>query len=157
MHFCQVVKLMLVKNISYKDAKKILGHPEIYDVITNDNAPPIEDYEPPKDCQYIGGFVKDDLIAVMVYHQFRESIKCHVQVLPTHRADHAMEFGKLALSLKDGLTIYADIPRIYPNVLKFAELFGFKIIDIIADSGIKNGESFDSYLLRLDNWDSSEI
>ena len=148
---------MLVKNIIYKQAKLVLGHPEIYDVITNDDAPPIEDYEPSKDCEYIGGFVKGELIAVMVYHKFRESIKCHVQVLPTHRADHAMEFGRLALSLKDDLTIYAEIPQIYPNVLKFAKLFGFKIIDVIANAGIKNGESFDSYLLRLDNWDSSEI
>lgn len=151
MHSYQVVKLMLVKNITFNEAKHVLCHPEIYNAITNDGAPPIEGFSPPKGCEYIGGFVRDDLIAVMVYHEFRESIKCHVQVIPTHRADHAIEFGKLALNLKDDLAIYAEIPRIYPNVLKFAKLFGFEMIESIANAGIKNGKSFDSYLLRLEN------
>jgi len=145
---------MEVREISNEQAKAVLCHPEIYEVISDDSSPPLEEFDPPSDCEYIGGFVKDDLIAVMVYHKFRESIKCHVQVLPTHRTDHAMKFGELALSLKNGLTVYADIPEIYPNVLKFAELFGFEIIDNIANVGVKNGKSFNSYLLRLNKWDS---
>lgn len=140
---------MIIKEITPQEAKAILCHPEIYDTISDDNAPPADKFNPPSDCQYIGGFVKGELIAIMVYHEYKESIKCHVQVLPTHRADHAREFGTKALGLKEGLTIYADIPTIYPNVLKFAQSFGFKIIDNIEKTGIKNGIPFDSKLLVL--------
>jgi len=154
MCFYQVVKSVIVKHITNIQAKDVLCDPEIFSVISDDNAPSIKEFEPPQDCEYLGGFVGDELIGVMVYHTFRESIKCHVQVLPAHRADHAIEFGNKALNFKKGLTIYADIPEIYPNVLKFAESFGFEIIDNIANTGIKDGKPFNSHLLRLEKWDS---
>lgn len=153
MFFFLGVNSVIVREINNIQAKSVLCHPQIYDVISDDNTPTIKELNLPKNCEYIGGFVKGELIAVMVYHKFRESIKCHVQVLPAHRADHAMKFGELSLSLKTGLTVYADIPEIYPNVLKFAKSFGFKIIDKIANTGTKNGKPFNSYLLRLDKWD----
>ena len=141
---------MIIKQIAPPEAKLVLCHPEIYETISDDNSPPASEFNPPDNCEYIGGFVDGDLIGVMIYHTYKESIKCHVQVLPTHRADHAREFGTKALGLKRGLTIYADIPEIYPNVLKFAQSFGFKIIDTLIKSGVKNGKSFNSKLLILE-------
>lgn len=144
---------MIVRHASPNEAKAVLCHPEIYDLISGDDSPSAEEFEPPGDCEYIGGFVNGELMAVMVYHEFRDGVKLHIQVLPGYRESYAIEFGESGLSMgidKD-VPIYADIPDMYSNVLRYAKSFGFEVIETINDAFKKNGILRTSYLLRLNN------
>jgi len=142
---------MIVKEITPRQAKDILCRPEIYDTISDDDSPPANEFTPPDDCQYIGGFAGGELVAVMIYHKFRDGEKLHIQVLEEHRMNHAMEFGKLGLDVgkAKGRPIYADIPDAYPNVLKFAQSFGFDVIERISNAVKKNGIMSDTSILKL--------
>ena len=142
---------MIIKEISGAQAEEVLCHPEIYAVISDDGSPDIDNVSLDGDSQYIGGFVEGELIAVMIYHKFRDGLQCHIQVLPSKRKDNALSFAEKGLKLKEGVTIYADIPELYPNVLRFAESLKFKIIEIIENAGVKNGKNYNSKLLRLEN------
>ena len=129
----------------------MLFHPEIFDTISDDNSPGAEDFELPDDCQYIGGFCEGEIFAVMIYDTFRDGVKLHIQVLPEYREQFAQEFGRLGLDIGKAkrVPIYADIPSNYPNVLKFAQSFGFKVIETMENSSVKNGKSYNCNLLIL--------
>lgn len=142
---------MIVKEITPEEAKAILCRPDIYDTISDDDSPPASEFTPPDDCQYIGGFAVGELIAVMIYHKFRDGEKLHIQILPEHRMNHAMEFGRLGLDIgkAKGRPIYADIPDAYPNVLRYAQSFGFDIIERINSGMKKNGIIVPTNILKL--------
>jgi hypothetical protein len=143
---------MIVKETTDKEEiKAVLCHPEIYDCIAGDGCPPREEFEPPIDSEhkYIGGFVKGEIIALMVYHAFNNGSECHVQVIPTHREQFAFDFGKKSLGFRDASKpLYATIPTKYPNVLSFASLFGFEAVKTIKDDYTKNGKKYDNILLE---------
>ncbi len=134
----------------YKFLKSVLCHPEIYDTISSDECPSIEDFEPPitDDYSYIVGYVKGEAIGVMIYHSYRDGNECHVQVLPHHRKEHAIEFGEQALNFRGTLPLYAEIPDLYKNVLAFALLNDFKVIEVKENNYIKNGKTYNVNVLR---------
>ena len=134
-----------------EDIKDILCHPEIYDTISGDDCPKLEDFEPPmsKDYMYIVGYVKGEPIGVMIYHKYRDGNIAHVQVLPQHRKEHAKQFGEQVLNFRGHSPLYAEIPDLYQNVLEFAKLNGFKIIDEKKYDYIKNGKSYNTKVLLL--------
>jgi len=140
----------MIKLITPKEACKVLCHPEIYDVISDDNSIPADEFEPSEDCEYIGGFIEDKLFAVMIYHEFRDGVKLHIQVLPEYREHLSIEFGRdgLEYGLSKNIPIYCDIPKIYPNVKRYAESFGFEVIEAISQCTEKNGIIGDSELLK---------
>lgn len=79
---------MIVKETTnLDDIKAVLCNPAIYDTIIDDNCPLVEDFEPPIDDDhlYVGGYVKGEIIALMVYHKYLDGNECHVQVLPEYR------------------------------------------------------------------------
>ena len=143
---------MIVKETTdIDDIKAILCNPAIYDTITEDNSPLAEDFTPVfEDHLYIGGYVKGEIIALMVYHKHLDGNKCHVQVLPEFRKEYALKFGEQSLLFRGTLPLYAVIPDLYKNVLEFALHFGFKVIDKKLNSYVKNSKSYNDNILRFE-------
>ncbi len=134
--------------------KSILCHPEIYKTIIDDNCPPAEEFTPPmEDHNYIVGIYGNEAVGIMVYHWIDDKYYCHIQVLPEFRKDHALSFARMALDigLAKNLPIYAEIPCIYGNVVRFAESFGFKCIGIKEDAHLQDGKLSDIKVLRNDH------
>lgn len=142
---------MIIKETAdLDDVKAILCNPAIYDTISDDNDPAIESFEPPitDEYLYVGGYVKGEIVALMVYHKYLDGNKCHVQVLPEFRKSHAKEFGEQSLLFRGTRPLYAEIPDLYQNVLAFAKLNGFNVIDNKDDGYIKNGVKYPINILR---------
>ena len=142
---------MIVKATeSVEDIKAVLCDPAIYDKISDDNSINSEYFTPPinNDHLYVGGFVKGECVAIMVYHTYKDGLTCHVQVLPEFRKEYAQEFGEQSLLFRGTLPLYAEIPKLYGNVLNFAKLNGFKVIDTVKDDYLKNGVRYDIDVLR---------
>lgn len=135
------------------EIRAVICHPEIYPLISDDECPPADDFEIPLDgFTYIAGFNGGELVSMMVYHQFRDGIKLHMHVLPGHR-NLSREFGSLCLPelTKHNLPVYAEIPEIYENVIKYSIEFGFEIIDTEPKAYLKGGQRHDVFILRLRN------
>lgn len=111
---------------SIRDAEKIIFDPEIYERIR------VEGFElkelPTENCIYIGGYLKGEIIALMVYYVREKYTTCHVHVLKAHRARLSVKFGRESLLLRPCDVLYTNIPPKYTKVIKFAEFFGFKYI-----------------------------
>lgn len=143
--------MIVKKTTDIDDIKSILCNPAIYDTITEDNSPLAEDFTPVfEDHLYIGGYVKGEIIALMVYHKHLDGNKCHVQVLPEFRKEYALKFGEQSLLFRGNSPLYAVIPDLYKNVLEFAKHFGFKVIDKKINSYVKNGKSHNDNILRFE-------
>lgn len=142
---------MIVKEIdNVEDIKAILCQGAIYECITDDECPHVDNFEPPTDQEYlyVGGYVDGEIIAVMVYHAYMDGNECHIQVLPEHRRMHAREFAEQALLFKGTLPLYAEIPDLYKNVLNFALDNNFEIIDTKENDYVKNGKTYNLNILR---------
>ncbi len=143
---------MILKEIkSVEDIKAVLCNPAVYDTITDDNSPLIDEFDPPinGDYLYVGGYVKGKIVALMVYHKYLDGNKCHVQVLPESREKYAKEFGEQSLKFRGTQPLYAEIPDLYKNVLAFALMNDFKVIDVKKDDYTKNGKTYNVNVLRL--------
>ncbi len=132
------------------DIRAVLCNPAIYDCISSDSSPSVEEFIPPisDDYLYVGGYVEGKIIALMVYHTFRDGTKIHIQVIPEYRDAYGIEFGRKALLFKQKATLYAVIPDTYKNVLNYAESFGFKVIERSKSDETKNGKSFIDNVLK---------
>ncbi len=142
--------MIIKESFNIDDIKEVLCHPEIYETISGDDCPKLEEFEPPMidDYTYIVGYVKGEPIGVMIYHKYRDGNECHVQVLPQHRKEHAIKFGEQALEFRGTLSLYAEIPDLYKNVLAFALLNNFKVIEVKENDYIKNGKLYNVNVLR---------
>ena len=148
--------MILKKTTNIDDVKAILCNEAIYDTISGDDAPLAKDFEPPINDEYlyIGGYVNGKIIALMVYHKYLDGNECHVQVLPEYRKEYAVKFGEQSLTFKGTQPLYAEIPDLYKNVLVFALLNNFEVIDVKENDYIKNGETYNVNVLRYNQWDS---
>ena len=144
-------KLIVKPTLNKSDIEKVLLHPDIYDTITDDHCPSASDFVLPltNDYLYIGGYVKGDIIAVMVYHTYKDGDKLHIQVLPEYRKRYAQQFAEQALTFKRTLHLYAEIPSLYKNVLDFAKSFGFEVSEIKVCDYVKNNHKYDTYIMRF--------
>ena len=123
----------------------VLKNPVVYDAITDDNSPCSEHFLAPitDDYRYVLGSVNGDIIGLMIYHEYKDGDKCHVQVLPEHRKKHAIEFGAKALGFRDkSKPLYAEIPDYHKNVLSFALMNGFEVLAKEDRGYIKNNISY---------------
>jgi hypothetical protein len=143
--------LIVKETTSIDDIKAILCNPVIYDTITDDNSPLAKNFEPPvnDDYLYIGGYVNGQIIALMVYHKYLDGNKCHLQVLPEHRKEYAINFGEQSLLFKGTLPLYAEIPDLYKNVLAFALSNSFKVKSVKENDYIKNGKTYNVNVLEF--------
>lgn len=128
---------------------KVLKDSEIFSRIAEDGID-IEEYEAPDDAIYI---MNANDTGLMIYHWQNEvTLECHVHVLKEFRYD-AVEFGKASLDWAwkntNAVKIVAQIPEIYPDVLKFALKNKFEIEGINESSYVKNGELYDQVYVGL--------
>ena len=136
--------MIIKESFNAEDIKEVLCHPDIYDTISSDDCPKVEDFKLPMtdEYSYIVGYVKGAPIGVMIYHKYRDGNTCHVQVLPEYRKEYAAKFGEQSLEFRGTLPLYAEIPDLYKNVLDFALSNGFSVINKIDDGYIKNGVKY---------------
>ena len=146
---------MIVKQTTDMNViKHVLCNEAIYDTISDDTSPEAGDFEPPTgdDYRYYAGYVNSVIIGLMIYHPYLNGEECHVQVLPQHRKEYAKQFGEQSLLLMDRTRpLYAEIPEFYKNVLDFAKLNGFKVIDTQLSNFLKHGKTYNTKVLL---WDS---
>lgn len=144
--------MIIKETTNLDDIKAVLYHPDIYDTISADDSPPIGEIEPPVNDKflYVGGYVDGEIIALMIYNDYLDgkARKCHVQVLPEFRKEYAKKFGEQSLLFRGTLPLYAKISDLYENVLAFALMNDFKVIDIEKDAHIKNGKTYNVNVLR---------
>jgi hypothetical protein len=144
---------MIVKETTNQEQiRTILCNLLIYDTIASDDCPGVNDFDIPFDGhRYVGGFVNGEIIALMVYHTYKDGNKCHVQVLPEHRKEYAQKFGEQSLMFRGTQPLYAEIASLYQNVLDFALTFGFEVLDKNIADYKKNGQLYDTYILRFND------
>lgn len=125
-------------------------HPDIYPLISGYFLFDEESFNPPmgQGFKYVGGYVDGCIIALMVYHPFRDGSKCHVQVIPTYRAQYAIDFARRALKLRLPGRLYATIPHCFMSVLNFSKRFGFVVIDTLKHQHYRDGVLYDISLLE---------
>ncbi len=142
--------MIIKETTNIDDIKAVLCNPAIYDCITTDGCPPADGFEPPIDDSYlyVGGYVGGEIVAIMVYHDFRDGTELHIQVLPEHRIKYALEFGERALLFRGNKPLYAVISDLYTNVLEYAKSFGFEVIESNESDETKNGKSFIDNVLK---------
>jgi hypothetical protein len=142
--------LIVKETVNEEEISCILRNPDIYETIAEDGCLAIDKFTIPFDeHQYIGGYVNGEIIALMVYHTYRDGNACHVHVLPKYRKDYALKFGEQSLLFCGTQPLYAEIPDLYKNVLDFAINFDFKIIETVVDGCIKNGVSYNINIMRM--------
>lgn len=111
------------------DAEKIIFDPEIYNRIKIDG---VEVKElPTKNAIYVGGYLDGEIVSLMMYYIRNKYTTCHVHVLKSHRARLAVKFGRESLLMRPCNALYTNIPSNFPDVIKFAEHFGFKYIGLV--------------------------
>lgn len=147
------VNLLVNETKNIDTIHAVLKHPEIFDSISCDDTPCAKHFLAPinKDYRYIVGIEDGEIIGLMVYHKYRDGEECHIQVLPEHRIKYAKDFAEQALEFQSTQNLYAEIPDNYQNVLKFAESFGFTVINKEDQGYKKNGESHLINILRYDH------
>lgn len=143
--------MILKQTTNADEIKRILCDSVIYDTISDDNSPLIDAFEPPitDDYLYVGGYIKGEIIALMVYHKYLDGNKCHVQVLPEYRKEYAIKFGEQSLMFRGTQRLYAEIPDLYKNVLSFALLNNFKVISVKESDYVKNGKTYNVNVLEF--------
>ena len=133
---------MIIKRTYDTDVvRDILTNPEIWKAISRPDQN-IDTFSPPiEDCIYL---IDNEAVGLFIVHPVGDDWKCHVQVLPEHREDSAIEFGQKVIQwVWDNTEIgrlIASIPEIYPNVKRFSEIQGF------TEYGKKNSE----WLISID-------
>lgn len=142
--------MILKRTVETEKIKAVLCHPEIFDRIQEDGASSIDDFDPPDTAMYI---TDENNIGMMVYHWVNGiTLECHVHVLPDYRSK-AFEFGQLSIKWAWDNTkatkIVAQIPDLYPDVLKFAIKNGFVIEGLNSGSYMKRGKIYSQFYLGI--------
>jgi hypothetical protein len=133
--------------------KHIFCDPEIYERISDDSSPALEDFEPatPNDGIY---YLTDENNIGLVFFHWKNGITLegHIQILKEHR-DQSMEFGKNALEWvwanTEALKIVVSIPELYRDVLKFVGKHDFVVEGISEKSYMKNSTLYSLIQLGL--------
>ena len=113
--------------------KEVLCHPEIYPVISDDNSPKPDEFEPPMDkTYYFAGYKDKTLIGMSCFHWFMDGLKFHPNVLPKYRSKYADEFVSKSLAMFDE-SIYVEVPK---RLVRFSKKHGFQIIGNTQDNKI---------------------
>ncbi len=135
---------------SKDDAVRVLMTPSIFETIAEDG---MASWEAPAGPIYLCGYAPELVGCFVLHKQSAATVECHVQVLPEHRKQWAETFGRAVIDWAWGNTgaqkLVAQIPTIYPNVLRFAERMGFLVEGINAASYLKHGRLVDQWYVGL--------
>lgn len=116
--------------------KQIMTEPQIWQEICGNYGDKLEEFEPPMNGYfYLVGYDKLDVIGLFIIHASELGSKCHIQVIPERRKQHAVEFGEKVIQWTwdntDINKLTALIPSNLTNVISFAKLQGFKVAGLI--------------------------
>ena len=111
-----------------------------------------ETFEPVPSWQYILGSVDGEPVGLGIIHEINGGHnKCHVQVLPGHRKEYGMKFGLEGMQfIWDNNTfdyMVASISSRFPNVRKYAEAMGFKVVKTDEKCYKLDNVTYDTWLL----------
>jgi RimJ/RimL family protein N-acetyltransferase len=143
----------VIKIPSDEDILKVFRNPVVYDAVSSDSAPDIEDWQIDRSGNYVGYYVGDEIAGIWVYHDEGDGCHIHIQILPEYRKEYAKEAGKLFLDYTwectDKDVLIAEIPELYLNVVKFTRSFGFRFSGIKESAYRKSGTDWDVFQLQL--------
>ena len=123
---------MIIKETKdIEEIEKILFDPEIYERIKVSKEKP---GLPMENMRYIGGYLKGEIFGVLVYYKRKNYTTCHIQVLKAHRAASAVKFGRMALKLSKTKVLFTNVPRRFPDVIRFVKYFKFKQVGTSGNS-----------------------
>lgn len=112
-----------------------------------------DEYQPDESWLYVIGLVDGEAVGLVMIHDTDGHKQCHVQVIPKHRKEHSKEFGVKGMQwIWDNTKIdrlVASIASIFPNVRKYAEMQGFKVIRTLEKAYEKNGILSDVWILEV--------
>lgn len=135
-----------------EEINKIVLDDWIYDRCSDDNCPDkekIRDKNLYKDWFCVGCYQEENIIGLIGIHNSEHGPKIHIHMLKAYR-EHALKFA--TQTVKGLISIYgefwAEIPKLYPDVLKFSEKVGFKEVRLIKNNYLKNGQLHDVHLMR---------
>jgi RimJ/RimL family protein N-acetyltransferase len=140
---------------SDEDIIAVIKHPEIWGRVSSDKTVSVENWAIDRTGLYLGGYVDGEVIAIMVFHEVEDEVsQCHIHVLPEKRKDYAREFAIGAFewywNFSDYRRIKAEIPTLYPDVIRFAEKVGFQEVGVVPKRFVKQGNAYDMCVLSLE-------
>jgi hypothetical protein len=140
---------------SDQDIETVLKHPEIWGRVSSDITVPADEWAINRFGLYLGGYVDDDVVAVMVFHEVADKVgQCHIHTLPEVRKQYASQFAEGAFewywTYFDHDSLIAEIPTLYPDVIGFAKKFGFKEVGVGRTQFLKSGQLYDKVVLKLE-------
>ena len=124
------------------EIKKILFDDSIYPAISGNVKLDFDNTDfPMGDVLYFGGYDNGEIFALSCFHPFKDGLKFHPNVLPSHRFKYARDFVKrTAFMLKS--PIYVEIPKDRKSLINLATKIGF-------DSIANNKDLSNRILMRL--------
>ena len=128
-----VVRVKRTKD--YDDIKYILNHPKIYPLISDPDCPPMGEFEPPHNVDYIGGYYMGWMFGVSCVHRWRDGWKFHPNVLPEFRAGYARQFIHESL-MQIQKPVYVEIPNDRKALYNLCVKTGFQEIERNTDKTV---------------------
>lgn len=129
---------------------------ELWDTVAEDGVKPGE-YKPNVDDEcWVEMLVGDKCIGVYRVHALNSAtLQIHAQILPEYRKEYSKATGRRILSwisenAEDNYQkVVAEVPTIYPNVIKFVIANGFKLEGVNRLSYRKDGVLYDQCLMGI--------
>lgn len=128
-----------------REIEPFLLDAELYDRITDDNCPSMENFVfPEAGYIIIAGYVDNKIASMFIVHDG----KMHFMVLKPYR-----KYARLLLSESFRLHpfgVYVEIPSCYMAVVNFAKRCGFRELRIDAGAHKKNGNLYNVHTLSYE-------
>jgi len=124
---------------------------ELFSRIAEDGAPFIESSFP--DSHYIGIYKDDDLIGFWIVEQVNSStVNIHINMNAGDRVNNkycGRDFLRFIFGFEWVNKVIAEVPIIYPEVIKYCENNGLKKEGLLKEHILKNGHFTDCYILGM--------
>lgn len=137
-----------------------LREPSIYARIKEDGCNEVK-LDPDSEAWLL---MTDKTTAVGVYclHPLNSTtLQIHAHVIDVYRQDHAYETGLEALrwflNNTEHLKLVAEIPTLYPDVIKFTKKYGFQHEGLNRQSIMKQGKLYDQVWLGITRPEVEEL
>lgn len=140
---------MIVKETKDMDEiKSIIFHPTIHPHIEDDDNKVVD--LPIEDSKYIGCYVDDKIVGVGMFHKVEGVTVCHMHLLKEYRKTIGLEFGLEAIKLRPDDIIYTNVDETFPNIMRYVELLGFELFEVVKGCVKKDGLLYDLNVYKLD-------
>jgi len=136
--------------------RSVVTVPALYDAISDDGSPTIEDWEPDMASTWFGCYYSNVLIGVPMMHQINAAMwQVHALFLPKYWGTGLPRLltpmvKALAFELSGAKKFYATIPVTNEVIVDWAQqVWGMKIEGTCKDGWLKNGKYMDTYHLGV--------